>query len=200
MKQEDFEFILGRVRSFGQRLQNRYEKKVEIGWRKEWYESLTEGYEAERSRIKQDMKIAEGERMDRHKIAAALTICIMKTAPLTTKDGKLPAAVSHINTQLAINVSIDLLLVFLDHELKVIGHPGSPENDFKWPPTREGRYALHFAKELGHLFDQKGYGIYMLPNVYFLLESFHCEKSGIPLARLDKNVIPIESAPLQRLG
>jgi hypothetical protein len=200
MKPEDFEFILERVHAFGKRLQNRYGEKVEIGWRDKWGESLTECYEAERFRIKRDMNIANSERMDRHKIAAALTISIMKTEPLTTRGGAQLAAVLHSNTQLAINTSIELLLLFLDCELEVMKYSCSPEQNFEWSPTREGHYALHFAKELRHLFDQKGYGIYMLPNVYFLLEAFHREKSGIPSAPLDKKVVPIKSAHLQRLG
>jgi hypothetical protein len=189
MKPDDFKYLHDQIYVIGEGLQDRYREKAKIEWKEDWKTPLEEYYEAARSHIKQDvMKAEDGELMDRHKIAAAITISVMKTAPLTTKDDirKLPAAVWHINTQLAIAISTDILLDFLSHEQEpdpevTGGHSFPSKNDsLEWPPAKGGEhYARHFAKELGRMFfDQQENGIYMLPNVYFLLEAFHREKTG----------------------
>lgn len=171
---------------------------------------LFKAYSKYREDIRRDMKIDDSSRIDRHKVAAALTLAILQERPLeidTQTQNNLSWQARYINEELSIISSIRLVLLFVDYEhQKLQGSSpcvGFLDKPFSWPDTgnTQETYARQLAKELDHAIRQDKHDIYLLANVYFLLEAFHLSKLGLPPVSLaTSNVYLLREPPIPDLG
>lgn len=157
-----------------------------IDWLPGWKESLAREYDEVRQYIRGQMFAAPEimvHRIDRHKVAAAFTKVIMKVKPLRMKaeiNNASPGA-RLANETLAFLVAVRVVQRFLVRRFKV-----QPEwadklanTSFSFPPANEGNYPEHVYKAFFNA-DCNGLNVFVLANLYFLIESHHLSSLGCP--------------------
>jgi hypothetical protein len=146
--------VCGLVRAAGETLRKKYECEAQIEWVMGWENALFKAYSDLRDMIREDMSATDKARIDRHKIAAALT-------------------------------SMSVLRRFSGYEF-YRKNPRDTERrkalGFSWPVTREtqGTCILQFVKELLQPGQYNRREVYLLANIYFMLEAYHLLVLGLP--------------------
>lgn len=169
------EIVNGVVSVIGKRLTSQF---PELRWNPGWEGRLLAGYDEVRGRIRGQMfsdPDLYDHRIDRHKVASAFTIAVLKARPLTA-SGSTPSAGARLaNETLAFLTGTRIVQLFVTRRLTV-GDPTLADRVRKtsiiFPPANEGNYAAHTYKALynaGH----SGLNDFVLANLYFLIESFH---------------------------
>jgi hypothetical protein len=180
VQQDKFdEIVLDVIIPTGNALSARYGATWNGGWEIKAYNF----YESARTSIRQDMQLDPrlgDHRIDRHKIASALCLALLKAKPLEAK-GKNPSAGARMaNEQLAILSAIKVVLHFVEHRLQ--SSPGDwaklRGKSLVWPAAHDGIYAGHLSKTLFHAI-RTHFDAYLVAHIYFLLDSFHLRTCGI---------------------
>lgn len=155
-----------------------------------WQSKLKQSYEIQRNIIRTKMlgsafsqdstEVDGGIRVDRHKIAAALTNGIMESLPLIAVSGQDCSEGARLaNEQLAIEASISLLVSFGKADAED-AHNRSLDwifsQDFRFPDSaKEEAYERHLVKALHHARITKKFDPFMYANIMFLLELHHID-------------------------
>lgn len=152
-------------------------------WNTRWETSAYNLYESTRSAIRQDMRLDPNfgdHRIDRHKIAAALSLAIVKSKPLEAEGANPQAGARMANEQLAIFSAIKVILHFVEHRLQATPTELAKLNgkSFSWPDSQDGLYVLHLSKALFHAIRNR-FDAYLVANIYFLLEASHLRLCGV---------------------
>jgi hypothetical protein len=191
MKPKTFDFILGMTRRIGSGLREKYEDEARIRWVEGWEGEFWTTYTQLREVLREDMCATDDARIDRHKIAAAITCSILKISPLSiaSKAGdRFSWRARCSNEVLAIMSRIAVLRRFTGYGLYQEDRDRADryrKSPFSWPVTRNTQevYARQFVKELLQVAPDDEYrkqDMYFLANIYFLLEAYHLLKMGFP--------------------
>jgi hypothetical protein len=157
-----------------------------IAWLPFWKESLAREYDEIRLHIRGQMfnePDTMAHRIDRHKVAAAFTKGIMKVKPLRLKAGvENPSPGARLaNEMLAFLVAVRVVQQFLVRRFKEL--PEWNEKlataSFIFPPANEVKYPEHIYKAFFNA-DCNGLNVFVLANLYFLIESHHLHSLGCP--------------------
>jgi hypothetical protein len=133
----------------------------------------------------------EKRNLDRHKVAACITVAVMKTRLLYIDDiddvnesytlGK----ASRMNEQLAFLCGLNLLISYMLEDPDIDTKIKDKLGDFKFPKTRyekynenkeEGKYIRYIDSMIRGLYYtniSSGFPILLLSNIFFLLEEYH---------------------------
>jgi hypothetical protein len=189
----------------GDALRERYEAEARIEWLDGWEDTLFVAYSDLRKIIRGEMRITDESRIDRHKIAAAITYSILQTPPLKITSKVSSNSISwrarYSNVSLALMVSIGIILRFSGYDV----HRREPghlrhyrELGFSWPVTRDTQetYVKQFVKGLlytaqcNRTDEGKLSNAYLLANIYFMLEAYHLSRVKYPQIEVTENSFP----------
>ena len=147
------------------------------------FDGLFEEYLTQKTLLKMlvknmdDSSSEERSRLDRHKVAACITVSIMKTRLLHSNnldednDYSLLEA-SRMNEQLAFLCGLNVIISYMvktDPKTSAI-------KDFKFPPTRyqdESEFIDSIIRGLYYSNASSGFPTLLLSNIFFLLEEYH---------------------------
>ena len=135
----------------------------------------------------------EKKRLDRHKIAACITVAIMKTRLLyqdnidDVNNSYSLAKASRMNEQLAFLCGLNLLISYMLEDPEIDSKIKDTLDDFKFPKTRyekkkenddnnEYKYVKYTDSIIRGLYYSNissGFSILLLSNIFFLLEEYH---------------------------
>jgi hypothetical protein len=150
-----------------------------VNWQLNWEDNLYTAYEAQRVLIRDQMDLANdvsGHRIDRHKIAAAMTRAILTVRPLVS-NGNTSSGARLINETLAVLSGMLLIKYFILQRIAETHptlHRFLKTKNICFPPTNDEPYVTHASKMLGHHPD--GGNLLILANLFFLLETHHLQK------------------------
>lgn len=172
------------ILKIGDRLRKQY-PNAQMDWKDGWRESLRSSYKVSREQIRGQMFASPGlneHRIDRHKVAAAFTRALIETQPLKT-HGKEPSEGGRLaNEALAFLSGVRIVQRFLVSRFKTAREIAEKiaTTHFHFPPANDGEYPAHVYKAFfnaGHA----GLNLFVLSNLYFLIESFHLQTLGIEM-------------------
>jgi hypothetical protein len=175
------------IRKYGCALQYKHEREAQIGWKTEWREEIFSTYTLIRNGVRKEMNITGDSHIDRHKVAAAFTYAILRDRPLIVSPRATNPSwqIRYSNELLSVLCGIEIVRFFIRHGL----HQMDPslerrfkEYRFLWPKTGKGQesYIWQFVKELNHVTKQGRQDVFLLANIYFLLEASTLSEGGFP--------------------
>jgi hypothetical protein len=133
----------------------------------------------------------EKRNLDRHKVAACITIAVMKTRLLyiddidDVNDSYSLGKASRMNEQLAFLCGLNLLISYMVEDPEIDAKIKNKLGDFKFPETRyekynknkeEGKHKRYIDSMIRGLYYSNissGFPILLLSNIFFLLEEYH---------------------------
>jgi hypothetical protein len=183
------EFVITCVREHGLELRKQYSPSADIGWCVHWDTRIRDEYDGIRMDVRKDMALGDEHRIDRHKIAAAVALAILRVKPLEpAKDAPaIPREARYANEILAITVGVRITQDFMSYDYKLAGDDDKTQHavaQFVWPPATDGQesYLRQFVKELRHTVTKGTCDPYLLAHVFFLLEAYHRNAMRLPPA------------------
>jgi hypothetical protein len=183
------DFVITRIREHGLELRKQYTPSVDIGWCAQWDARLHKEYDAIRMDVRKDMALGSEHRIDRHKIAAAVALAILRVQPLEIAKGApaIPREARYANEILAITAGVRITQDFMFYDYKLTGYADDDKTQravaqFVWPPATDGQesYLCQFVKELRYTVAKGTCDPYLLAHVFFLLEAYHRNAMNLP--------------------
>lgn len=168
----------------GERLRKKY-PNAGLDWKDGWRASLRTSYDVLREQIRGQMFASPGlndHRIDRHKVAAAFTRAIMEARPLKTSGNEPSEGGRLANEALAFLSGVRIVQRFLVNRFKAQREIAEKiaTTLVRFPPANDGDYPVHAYKAF-HNAGHAGLNVFVLSNLYFLIESFHLQTLGIDM-------------------
>lgn len=168
----------------GEKLREKY-PNAGLDWKDGWQKGLRASYDVLRDQIRGQMFSSPGlndHRIDRHKVAAAFTRAIMEVQPLKTSGSEPSEGGRLANEALALLSGVRIVQRFLVNRFKAQREIAEKiaTTPVRFPPANDGEYPVHAYKAF-HNAGHAGLNVFVLSNLYFMIESFHLQALGIDM-------------------
>lgn len=197
-----FEELANFICRFGQKIVGRYSKtECQLSLDGKWADRLRDDYEtAIKPDIKNRTRDGSYSRLDRHKVAAALMLSIIKSQPLCAPaDKAIPHRVREANISFAIEIGCMVVFLFGLTEAKQTKNLALAKiyaegmGDFASLPTGngDGEYIDQLVKAVRDAQDRNGlfFSEFLVSHIFFLIQLFfeqnRCRKLNIDPADID---------------